>query len=70
MDVPVKADPVVWRTLLSACQLHSSKDCIDIVDKVKERLLVQEPRRSGNYVMVTNIYSTSGRGMRRRRRAG
>ncbi|PAN12362.1 hypothetical protein PAHAL_2G262700 [Panicum hallii] len=60
MDMPVKPDPVVWRTLLSACQLHSSKDCIDIVDKVQKRLLELEPRRSGNYVMVANIYSDIG----------
>ncbi|CAN6174303.1 unnamed protein product [Urochloa humidicola] len=60
MDMPVKPDPVVWRTLLSACQLHSSKDCIDIVDKVQKKLLELEPRRSGNYVMVANIYSDIG----------
>ncbi|OEL25259.1 Pentatricopeptide repeat-containing protein [Dichanthelium oligosanthes] len=60
MDMPVKADPVVWRTLLNSCQLHSSKDCIDIVDKVQKRLLELEPRRSGNYVMVANIYSDIG----------
>ncbi|CAN6166933.1 unnamed protein product [Urochloa humidicola] len=60
MDMPVKPDPVVWRTLLSACQLHSSKDCIDIVDKVQKKLLELEPRRSGNYVMAANIYSDIG----------
>ncbi|XP_062198443.1 pentatricopeptide repeat-containing protein At2g36730-like [Phragmites australis] len=60
MDMPVKADPVVWRTLLSACQLHSSKDCIDIADKVQRRLLELEPKRSGNYVIVANIYSDVG----------
>uniref|UniRef100_A0ACD5XRX7 Uncharacterized protein n=1 Tax=Avena sativa TaxID=4498 RepID=A0ACD5XRX7_AVESA len=60
MDMPLEADPVVWRTLLGACQLHSSKDCIDIVSKVHERLLELEPRRSGNYVMVANIYSDIG----------
>jgi pentatricopeptide repeat protein len=60
MDMPLEADPVVWRTLLGACQLHSSKDCIDIVSKVQERLLELEPRRSGNYVMVANIYSDIG----------
>ncbi|KAL5205484.1 hypothetical protein ABZP36_033693 [Zizania latifolia] len=57
VGMPMDADPVVWRTLLSSCQQHSSKDCIDIVDKVQERLLELEPRRSGNYVMVANIYS-------------
>jgi len=60
MDMPVKPDAVVWRTLLSACQLHSSMDCIYIVDKVQKRLLELEPRRSGNYVMVANIYSDIG----------
>uniref|UniRef100_A0A0D9W082 Uncharacterized protein n=1 Tax=Leersia perrieri TaxID=77586 RepID=A0A0D9W082_9ORYZ len=60
VGMPVEADPVVWRTLLGACQLHSSKDCIEIVDKVHDRLQELEPRRSGNYVMVANIYCEIG----------
>ncbi|XP_040383562.1 pentatricopeptide repeat-containing protein At2g36730 [Oryza brachyantha] len=58
--MPIEADPVVWRTLLGACQLHSSKECIEIVDKVHDRLLELEPMRSGNYVMVANIYCEIG----------
>lgn len=60
VGMPVEADPVVWRTLLAACQLHSSKDCIEIIDKVQGKLLELEPRRSGNYVMVSNIYCEIG----------
>ncbi|XP_008802626.2 ATP-dependent zinc metalloprotease FTSH 6, chloroplastic-like [Phoenix dactylifera] len=59
-SMPVEPDAVVWRTLLSACQLHSSKDKTSIVEDVKRRLLKLEPRRTGNYVMVANMYSEAG----------
>lgn len=59
-SMPVEPDAVVWRTLLSACQLHGSNDQTSIVEDVKRRLLMLEPRRTGNYVMVANIYSEAG----------
>ncbi|OAY70771.1 Pentatricopeptide repeat-containing protein [Ananas comosus] len=59
-SMPVEPDAVVWRTLLSACQLHSSKDSHGIGEEVQRKLLALEPRRSGNYVMVANMYSEVG----------
>lgn len=53
-------DPVVWRTLLSACSLHDIDDKSGIGDKVRKKLLQLEPRRSGNFVMVANMYAGAG----------
>ncbi|KAM0936424.1 putative tetratricopeptide-like helical domain superfamily [Dioscorea sansibarensis] len=58
--MPVEPDAVVWRTLLSACQIHSSKDGNGVGEMVRRRLLSLEPRRSGNYVIAANMYSEAG----------
>lgn len=58
--MPIDPDAVVWRTLLSACQLHIEKDVDCIGEKARGRLLELEPRRSGNYVMVANMLSEVG----------
>lgn len=58
MNMPVKPDPVVWRTLLTACGIHNDTDGIG--DEVKKRLLELEPKRSGNFVIVANMYAEVG----------
>ncbi|KAJ8775328.1 hypothetical protein K2173_020332 [Erythroxylum novogranatense] len=60
VNLPIKPDPVVWRTLLSACSIHDIKDTDGVADKVRKRLLEQEPRRSGNLVMAANMYADAG----------
>ncbi|PKA66644.1 Pentatricopeptide repeat-containing protein [Apostasia shenzhenica] len=56
----IDPDAVVWRTLLSACQLHSSGDAYVIGDVAKKMLLMLEPDRCENYVIVANMYSEHG----------
>ncbi|KAE8661334.1 Pentatricopeptide repeat-containing protein [Hibiscus syriacus] len=58
--MPIEPDPVLWRTLLSACSVHSVTGTDDVGDNVKKRLLELEPRRAGNLVMVANMYAESG----------
>ncbi|KAL8251251.1 hypothetical protein R6Q59_034944 [Mikania micrantha] len=57
VNMPIKPDPTVWRTLLSACNVHTASDFDGIGTKVQERLLELEPRWSGNLVMVANKYA-------------
>ncbi|XP_058096481.1 pentatricopeptide repeat-containing protein At2g36730 [Magnolia sinica] len=59
-SMPVEPDAVVWRTLLSACSIHDVTDSSGIGKKVRNRLLELEPKRSGNYVMVANMYAEVG----------
>ena len=56
--MPIKANPVVWRTLLAACRLHGNADLADIV---VQQVLKLEPEHCGNYVLMSNIYGVSGR---------
>ncbi|XP_015962763.1 pentatricopeptide repeat-containing protein At2g36730 [Arachis duranensis] len=58
--MPIEPDPIVWRTLLSACNVHDAQDHAGIGDKVRKRLLQMEPRRGGNLVIVANMYAESG----------
>ncbi|XP_050226443.1 pentatricopeptide repeat-containing protein At2g36730 [Mercurialis annua] len=58
--MPFQPDSIVWRTLLSACSVHDVKDSTGVADMVRKRLLEQEPRRSGNFVMVANMYADAG----------
>ncbi|KAI3784837.1 hypothetical protein L1987_43943 [Smallanthus sonchifolius] len=57
VNMPIKPDPTVWRTLLSACSVHSGSDFDKVGEKVQKKLLELEPRWSGNLVMVANKYA-------------
>ncbi|KAF5748991.1 ATP-dependent zinc metalloprotease FTSH 6 chloroplastic-like [Tripterygium wilfordii] len=59
LDMPLKPDPVVWRTLLSAFSVHDV-DNDGLADEVRKRLLELEPKRTGNLVIVANIYAEGG----------
>ncbi|KAK7394493.1 hypothetical protein VNO78_15022 [Psophocarpus tetragonolobus] len=74
-SMPIKPDPVVWRTLLSACTVHDVQDHTGIGERVRKILLEVEPRRGGNLVIVANMYAEVGMwekaaSMRRRMRDG
>ncbi|CAI9109710.1 OLC1v1009583C1 [Oldenlandia corymbosa var. corymbosa] len=60
LKMPVKDDPITWRTLLSACNIHDVNDSTGIGEKVRQRLLELEPRRGENLVMVANKYAEIG----------
>ncbi|KAK2655247.1 hypothetical protein Ddye_008299 [Dipteronia dyeriana] len=54
-NIPIKPDPIVWRTLLSACSIHDANDVKEPQDEVRKRLLELEPKSSGNLVSIANI---------------
>lgn len=60
LHMPIKPDPVLWRTLLSACTVHDKENKSAVKDEVRKRLLELEPRRGGNLVMVANMYAETG----------
>ncbi|KAM1821417.1 hypothetical protein TB2_023234 [Malus domestica] len=60
MSMPLDPDPVIWRTLLSACTTHSAKDNKGVGNKVREKLLELEPKRGGNLVMAANMFAEVG----------
>lgn len=57
MNMPMKCNAIVWRTLLAACSIHGN---VELGEKVKEHLLELEPNHSTNYVLLANIYASVG----------
>ncbi|KAB2631384.1 pentatricopeptide repeat-containing protein [Pyrus ussuriensis x Pyrus communis] len=48
----------IWGSLLGACRVHSN---IDIGEFVGFQLLQIEPENAGNYVILSNLYASTGR---------
>ncbi|CAL4912002.1 unnamed protein product [Urochloa decumbens] len=57
-DMPMRANAVIWGALLGGCKIHRDTD---LAEHVLKQLILLEPWSSGNYVMLSNIYSNSGR---------
>ncbi|KAJ1271042.1 hypothetical protein BS78_06G098700 [Paspalum vaginatum] len=56
-DMPIKPDAVIWSALLGACKIHKN---IEIGRRAAEKLFSIDPSNAGNYVMLSNIYSSQG----------
>lgn len=56
-NMPVRKNPVVWRTLLSACGLNGN---VELGTKVRQKLLELEPTHVGDSVALSNIYAAKG----------
>ncbi|XP_048549295.1 uncharacterized protein LOC125528921 [Triticum urartu] len=57
-DMPMQANAVVWGALLGGCKIHRDAE---LAEHALKQLVMLEPRNSGNYVMLSNIYSNSNR---------
>ncbi|KAI3471326.1 hypothetical protein Pfo_030691 [Paulownia fortunei] len=57
-QLPLKASAYAWGTLLLGCNIHGNAD---IGKLVADKLLDVEPANSGTYVLLSNIYTTSGK---------
>ncbi|KAI3874379.1 hypothetical protein MKX03_025851 [Papaver bracteatum] len=56
--MPVKPHGGVWGALLGACKIHKN---VEIADIAAEHLFELEPDSIGNFVVLSNIYSSAGR---------
>ncbi|XP_023517271.1 pentatricopeptide repeat-containing protein At4g13650 [Cucurbita pepo subsp. pepo] len=54
--MPIPADAMIWRTLLSACVIHKN---MEIGERAARHLLELEPEDSATYVLLSNIYAVS-----------
>lgn len=57
-SMPMEANAIVWGALLSGCRLHRDTKLAELVLK---KLIELEPWNSGNYVLLSNVYSASHR---------
>ncbi|XP_065868568.1 pentatricopeptide repeat-containing protein At1g09410, mitochondrial-like isoform X2 [Euphorbia lathyris] len=56
-NMPVKEDFVIWDSLLAACMIHRN---MRFGQMVAEKLFQMGTRRSGTYVLLSNIYASQG----------
>ncbi|KAJ1294394.1 hypothetical protein BS78_01G143300 [Paspalum vaginatum] len=57
-SMPLKADVRVWGALLGACRIHKN---IDLGKKVSKMIQKLGPEGTGNFVLLSNIFSAAGR---------
>lgn len=57
-SMPMECNAVVWRTLLAACRVHGN---IEVGEKVRMHLLELEPDHSSDYVLLANMYASTGK---------
>ncbi|CAA0836064.1 Pentatricopeptide repeat-containing protein [Striga hermonthica] len=56
-SMEIKPDPTMWRTLLGACRIHRHAA---LGERVVERLVELKAQEAGDYILLLNIYSSSG----------
>jgi hypothetical protein len=57
-SMPLKADVRVWGALLGACRVHKN---IDLGKQVAKMIQKLGPEGTGNFVLLSNIFSAAGR---------
>ncbi|KAJ8479761.1 hypothetical protein OPV22_023488 [Ensete ventricosum] len=57
-SMPVPADAVIWKTMLSACKTHKNAQ---MAERVAESVLRLDPQDSASYVLLSNIRATTAR---------
>ncbi|OIV93228.1 hypothetical protein TanjilG_27407 [Lupinus angustifolius] len=58
-EMPVECvNAIVWRTLLAACRIHGN---VELGEKVRKHVLELEPDHSSDYVLLANMYASTGR---------
>lgn len=56
--MPVKADALVWRTLLGACRIHGNSE---LGKHAAHMIIEQEPQDPAAYVLLSNLYASEGK---------
>ncbi|KAL9684499.1 hypothetical protein QQ045_021939 [Rhodiola kirilowii] len=55
-SMPVKADTVIWKTLLSACKMHKNEE---IAKRAAEEIIDLDPNDAVSYVTLSNIHASA-----------
>eukprot|EP01018_Ginkgo_biloba_P034186 Gb_33064 [translate_table: standard] len=58
MKMPLKPSVGVWGSLLGACRIHCN---IELGEQVAQHLFDLDPKNTGRYVLLSNIYAAAGR---------
>lgn len=52
--MPLKPNPIIWRSLISTCRAHGK---LELGESISKKLLQEEPLHESNYVLLSNIYA-------------
>ncbi|XP_057968008.1 pentatricopeptide repeat-containing protein At4g02750-like [Malania oleifera] len=55
--MPEKPDNVIWEALLAACRIHRN---IEVGQRVAERIFYIGTKKSGTYILLSNMYASQG----------
>lgn len=58
IDMPFEPDVSVWRALLDGCRIHLNTK---IGRRAAKQILAMDPKDPSTYILVSNLYSISGR---------
>ncbi|KAK1270798.1 Pentatricopeptide repeat-containing protein [Acorus gramineus] len=56
--MPIKADVVIWHSLLFAYQMHNN---VELAEYATSWILKLEPRKCGVHVLLSNVYASASR---------
>ncbi|TVU02953.1 hypothetical protein EJB05_51498, partial [Eragrostis curvula] len=56
--MPMKPNPVIWRSLVAACRAHGQ---LELGESITKNLLNEYPAHEANYVMLANVYALTRR---------
>ncbi|KAL5702092.1 hypothetical protein ACHQM5_027351 [Ranunculus cassubicifolius] len=57
-SMPMEPNPSAWGALLGGCRIHGN---IEVGERVGKHLLNIQPRHSGRYILMSNIYAAEKR---------
>ncbi|GAB4837747.1 hypothetical protein Ancab_002616 [Ancistrocladus abbreviatus] len=52
--MPIEPNPIIWRTLLTACRAQGD---LQLGESITRRLMGDDPMHESNYVLLSNIYA-------------
>lgn len=58
MDMPMKADVMIWGSMLSNARTHGN---MDVAERAAERLARLEPSHGAGRVLLSNVYADAGK---------
>ena len=57
-SVPLEADAVIWKTLLSICKIRQD---VEVAETAANNVLLLDPDDSSVYILLSNVYAESGK---------
>ncbi|XP_006393385.2 pentatricopeptide repeat-containing protein At4g02750 [Eutrema salsugineum] len=57
-NMPFEPDGAIWGTLLGASRVHGNTE---LAETAADKIFAMEPENSGMYVLLSNLYASSGR---------